>query len=121
ALAASSSPSRLRWASARGLRLPRSASTPPGAFAAPARRKRLVTSALKFRVSSCQTEGPSVYRPEASSVYSCFAPLAILRCRSEDDLRFLNLETIMSKSFGAASTTNEVLEGVNLNGKRVLV
>jgi len=33
----------------------------------------------------------------------------------------LNLETIMSKSFGAASTTNEVLEGVHLNGKRVLV
>jgi NAD(P)-dependent dehydrogenase (short-subunit alcohol dehydrogenase family) len=27
----------------------------------------------------------------------------------------------MSKSFGAASTTEEVLEGVNLNGKRVLV
>jgi NAD(P)-dependent dehydrogenase (short-subunit alcohol dehydrogenase family) len=27
----------------------------------------------------------------------------------------------MSKSFGAASTTDEVLEGVNLNGKRVLV
>jgi NAD(P)-dependent dehydrogenase (short-subunit alcohol dehydrogenase family) len=33
----------------------------------------------------------------------------------------LNLETIMSKSFGAASTTDEVLDGVNLNGKRVLV
>src|ERR1700683_463848 len=27
----------------------------------------------------------------------------------------------MSKSFGAESTTNEVLEGVNLSGKRVLV
>ena len=27
----------------------------------------------------------------------------------------------MSKSFGAASTTDEVLDGVKLNGKRVLV
>jgi NAD(P)-dependent dehydrogenase (short-subunit alcohol dehydrogenase family) len=33
----------------------------------------------------------------------------------------LNLETIMSKVFGAASTTDEVLDGVKLTGKRVLV
>jgi nucleoside-diphosphate-sugar epimerase len=33
----------------------------------------------------------------------------------------LNQETIMSKVFGAASTTDEVLDGVKLNGKRVLV
>ena len=73
-----------------------------------------MTSALKFRVSYCQTEGPSVYRAEASSVYSCLAPLAILRRRAEAPraFAFLNLETIMSKSFGAASTTDEVLEGL---------
>jgi NAD(P)-dependent dehydrogenase (short-subunit alcohol dehydrogenase family) len=33
----------------------------------------------------------------------------------------LDLEKIMSKSFGAESTTDEVLEGANLSGKRVLV
>jgi hypothetical protein len=33
----------------------------------------------------------------------------------------LNLETIMSKPFGAESTTDEMLEGVSLRGKRVLV
>src|ERR1700677_5257878 len=86
ALHASSRQSRLRWASARGLR------AASGAFPAPARRERLVTSALKFRVSSCQTEGSSVYRPEVSSVYSCFAPLAILRRAKAAHLRLLNLE-----------------------------
>src|SRR5271154_1944949 len=86
ALAASSRPSRLRWASARGLR------AASGAFPTPARRERLVTSALKFRVSSCQTEGPSVYRTEASSVYSSLAPLAILRRAEAAHLRLLNLE-----------------------------
>ena len=30
-------------------------------------------------------------------------------------------QTIATKTFGATSTTDEVLEGVNLNGKRVLV
>jgi hypothetical protein len=37
----------LRWASARGLR------AAPSAFPPAAWRERLVTSALKFRVSSC--------------------------------------------------------------------
>jgi NAD(P)-dependent dehydrogenase (short-subunit alcohol dehydrogenase family) len=31
------------------------------------------------------------------------------------------VEKIMAREFGAASTTDEVLEGVNLNGKRILV
>src|SRR6202020_172182 len=52
------------------------------------RRDRPGTSALNFFVSPCQAEGPSVYRPEASSVYSCFWPWATLRPEATRPLAF---------------------------------
>jgi NAD(P)-dependent dehydrogenase (short-subunit alcohol dehydrogenase family) len=41
--------------------------------------------------------------------------------RSTDFFSFAAGETIMAKTFGATSTTDEVLEGADLSGKRVLV
>jgi NAD(P)-dependent dehydrogenase (short-subunit alcohol dehydrogenase family) len=71
----------------------------------------------------------SRYRPRASQFQSpdawWTAPSACAWVADASSFQQIWLEptaeTIMAKTFGATSTTDEVLEGVNLKGKRVLV
>jgi len=60
---------------------------------------------------------------ETASVYSPRATPAIVRLEREpkQPIFIRDRETIMAKTFGATSTTDDVLEGVSLKGRRALV
>ena len=70
-----------------------------GAFPPAARRERLVTSALKFRVSLAKRREPPYIDRRHPPFIPASPPLAILSRGAEAaDLRLLNLETIMAEN-----------------------
>ena len=108
ALAASSSRSRLRWASARGFR------TAAGAF----RGGRAASSVGAHNFSSplAKRRDPPYIEPEAPSVYA--RPFATSGNSPSRDTFSISIgRQSWRKTFGATSTTDEVLEGVRSERK----